>query len=329
MNVEVLHAGMLTTIQDLGRYYYQQYGVPVGGAMDRTALRMINMLVGNEEDEAGLEITMMGPKLLIKKETLLAIGGANMEPLLNGEPIPLWRPILAKEGSMLCFGKAQFESRTYVTFAGGIDVANSMGSKSTYVRAAIGGIEGRALKKGDLFQIGAPSSFATCVIKKLMDEERVETPWGICNHVLPKYNRNPVIRVILDFEWNQFKRESLESFFSKEYKVSNYADRMGYRFEGEELKRIEQSEILSSAVTFGTIQVPSGGNPIILMADRQTTGGYPRIGNVISVDLPILAQLKPGDYVTFAKISITEATEFYIEQEQNMNLLKKFIALQA
>ncbi|MBJ8030617.1 biotin-dependent carboxyltransferase family protein [Bacillus cereus group sp. N21] len=329
MNVEVLHAGMFTTVQDLGRYHYQQYGVPVGGAMDQTALRMINMLVGNEENEAGLEITMMGPKLLIKKTTLLAIGGANMEPLLNGEPIPLWRPVLAKEGSMLCFRKTQFGCRTYVTFAGGIDVASSMGSKSTYVKAAIGGLEGRALKKGDLFQIGTPSKFATCMIKKLMDEDRIETRWGICNHVLPKYSRSPIIRVIPGFEWDQFKSESLESFFTKEYKVSNYADRMGYRFEGEKLKRIEQSEILSSAVTFGTIQVPSGGHPIILMADRQTTGGYPLIGNVISVDLPILAQLKPGDYVTFAKTSITEATELYIEQEQNMNLLKKFIALQA
>lgn len=328
MNAEVLHAGMFTTVQDLGRYQYQQYGVPVGGAMDQTALRIINMLVGNEEDEAGLEITVMGPKILIKKTTLLAIGGANMEPLLNGEAIPLWRPIIAKEGSMLCFGKAQLGCRTYVAFAGGIDVASSMGSKSTYVRAAIGGIEGRALKKGDRFQIGTPSQFATCMIKKLLDEERIKTRWGICDHVLPKYSLHPVIRVITDFEWNQFKKESLESFFTKEYKVSNYADRMGYRLEGENLKRIEESEVLSSAVTFGTIQVPSGGHPIILMADRQTTGGYPRIGNVISVDLPILAQLKPGDYVSFAKISIAEAEKLYIEQEQNLSLLKRFIALQ-
>lgn len=329
MNVEVLHAGMFTTVQDLGRYHYQQCGVPVGGAMDQAALRMINMLVGNEENEAGLEITMMGPKLLIKKTTLLAIGGANMEPLLNGEPVPLWRPILAKEGSMLCFGKAPFGCRTYVAFAGGIHVAKSMGSKSTYVKAAIGGIEGRALKKGDLFQIGTPSKFGESMIQNLIEEERIVTRWGICNHVLPTYSRNPKIRVLLDFEWNHFKSESLEAFFTQEYKISNYADRMGYRLEGEELERIEQSDILSSAVTFGTIQVPSGGHPIILMADRQTTGGYPRIGNVISADLPILAQLKPGDYVTFVKASITEATELYIEQEQNMKLLKRCIALRA
>ncbi|WP_459502624.1 5-oxoprolinase subunit C family protein [Bacillus sp. C1] len=329
MNIEVLQAGMFTTVQDLGRQNYQQYGVPVGGAMDQVALRMINMLVGNEEDEAGLEITMVGPKLLIKKTTLFAIGGADMEVLLNGEPVPPWRPVLAKEGSMLCFGKMQFGCRTYVTFAGGINVASSMGSKSTYVRASLGGIEGRALKKGDFFQIGTPSSFANCVMKKLIDEDRIKTMWGICHHILPKYSRSPTIRVIPDFEWNQFKNESLKAFFTKEYKVSNYADRMGYRFEGEELERIEQSEILSSAVTFGTIQVPSSGHPIILMADRQTTGGYPRIGNVISVDLPILAQLKPGDYVTFAKTSITEATELCIEQEQNMNVLKKCIASQA
>ncbi|MGR5905313.1 hypothetical protein ACT7DI_13340 [Bacillus paranthracis] len=129
MDVEVLHAGMFTTVQDLGRSHYQQYGVPVGGAMDQSALRMINMLVGNEENEAALEMTIMGPKLLIKKTTLLAIGGADMEPLLNGERIPLWRPILAEEGSMLCFGKVKSGCRTYVTFAGGIHIDRTMGSK--------------------------------------------------------------------------------------------------------------------------------------------------------------------------------------------------------
>ncbi|EMA6344912.1 biotin-dependent carboxyltransferase family protein [Bacillus cytotoxicus] len=328
MNVEVLHAGMLTTIQDVGRYYYQQYGVPVGGAMDRTALRIVNMLVGNKENEAGLEITMIGPKLLIKKTTLLAIGGADVGAVLNGEPIPLWRPIVAKEGSMLCFGKEEFGCRAYVAFAGGIDVACSMGSKSTYVRASIGGIEGRALKKGDQLQIGIPSSVATCMIKKLLDEKRIYTQWGACRHVLPKYSRYPVVRIITDFEWDEFSKESQVAFFTKEYKVSHYADRMGYRLKGEHLKRIEDYEVLSSAVTFGTIQVPPGGQPIILMADRQTTGGYPRIGNVISVDLPILAQLKPNDYVTFVQISMEEAVALYIEQERNLSLLQKFINLQ-
>ncbi|WP_242143244.1 MULTISPECIES: biotin-dependent carboxyltransferase family protein [unclassified Bacillus cereus group] len=328
MNVEVLHAGMLTTIQDVGRYYYQQYGVPVGGAMDRTALRIVNMLVGNKENEAGLEITMIGPKLLIKKTTLLAIGGADVGAVLNGEPIPLWRPIVAKEGSMLCFGKEEFGCRAYVAFAGGIDVACSMGSKSTYVRASIGGIEGRALKKGDQLQIGIPSSVATRMIKKLLNEKRIYTQWGACRHVLPKYSRYPVVRIITDFEWNEFSKESQVAFFTKEYKVSHYADRMGYRLKGEHLKRIEDYEVLSSAVTFGTIQVPPGGQPIILMADRQTTGGYPRIGNVISVDLPILAQLKPNDYVTFVQISMEEAAALYIEQERNLSLLQKFINLQ-
>ncbi|AWC32933.1 biotin-dependent carboxyltransferase family protein [Bacillus cytotoxicus] len=328
MNVEVLHAGMFTTVQDIGRYHYQQYGVPVGGAMDRMALRIANILVGNKENEAGLEITMMGPKLLIKKTTLLATGGADIGAVLNGEPIPLWRPIVAKEGSMLCFRRGEFGCRTYVAFAGGIDVACSMGSKSTYVRASIGGIEGRALKKGDQLQIGIPSSVATCMIEKLLDEKRIYTQWGVCRHILPKYSRYPVIRIITDFEWNEFSKESQASFFTKEYKVSHYADRMGYRLKGEHLKRIEDYEVLSSAVTFGTVQVPPGGQPIILMADRQTTGGYPRIGNVISVDLPILAQLKPSDYVTFVQTSMEEAAALYIEQERNVRLLQKFINLQ-
>ncbi|MGG0153421.1 biotin-dependent carboxyltransferase family protein [Bacillus mycoides] len=329
MDVEILHAGMFTTIQDLGRFHYQQYGVPVGGAMDKSALRMINMLVGNEENEAGLEITIMGPKLLIKKTTLLAIGGADMEPLLNGERIPLWRPILAEEGSMLCLGKAKSGCRAYVTFAGGINIDRTMGSKSTYIRAALGGIEGRMLKKGDYFQIGTGAEVASRFIQNLQEEKRIKTKWAICNNALPKYKKHPILRVITDFEYDQFTEESIKSFFSKEYKVSNYADRMGYRLDGDVLNRVEEIEILSSPVTFGTIQVPNGGQPIILMADRQTTGGYPRIGNVISVDLPLLAQLKPGDYVTFEKITMEEAAQLYIKQETSMSLLKKFIALRS
>ncbi|MGG5737820.1 MULTISPECIES: biotin-dependent carboxyltransferase family protein [Bacillus cereus group] len=329
MDVEVLHAGMFTTVQDLGRFHYQQYGVPVGGAMDKSALRMINMLVGNEENEAGIEITIMGPKLLIKKTTLLAIGGADMEPLLNGERIPLWRPILAEEGSMLCLGKAKSGCRAYVTFAGGINIDRTMGSKSTYIRAALGGIEGRMLKKGDYFQIGTGAEVANRFIQNLQEEERIKTKWAICSDALPKYKKHPILRVITDFEYDQFTEESIKSFFSKEYKVSNYADRMGYRLDGDVLNRVEEVEILSSPVTFGTIQVPNGGQPIILMADRQTTGGYPRIGNVVSVDLPLLAQLKPGDYVTFEKITMEKAAQLYIKQETSMSLLKKFIALRS
>ncbi|HFK1458040.1 TPA: biotin-dependent carboxyltransferase family protein [Bacillus cereus] len=329
MDVEVLHAGMFTTVQDLGRSHYQQYGIPVGGAMDQSALRMINMLVGNEENEAGLEMTIMGLKLLIKKTTLLAIGGADMEPLLNGERIPLWRPILAEEGSMLCFGKVKSGCRAYVTFAGGIHIDRTMGSKSTYIRAAIGGMEGRMLKKGDYFQLGERSEMAHRFIQDLHKGERIKTKWAISGSVRPKYKKYPKLRVITGFEYDQFTEESKKAFFTKEYKVSNYADRMGYRVEGEVLNRVEEKEILSSPVTFGTIQVPNGGQPIILMVDRQTTGGYPRMGNIISVDLPLLAQLKPGDYVSFENITLEGAEQLYIEQEVNMNLLKKFIALRS
>ncbi|MBJ3790483.1 biotin-dependent carboxyltransferase, partial [Bacillus sp. OA1] len=264
-----------------------------------------------------------------KKTTLLAIGGADMEPLLNGERIPLWRPILAEEGSMLCFGKVKSGCRAYVTFAGGIHIERTMGSKSTYIRAAIGGIEGRMLKKGDCFQIGTYSEMANRFIQDLQKDERIKTKWVISNSVLPKYKKHPKLRVITDFEYDQFIEESRKAFFTKEYKVSNYADRMGYRVEGEVLNRIEEKEILSSPVTFGTIQVPNGGQPIILMVDRQTTGGYPRMGNIISVDLPLLAQLKPGDYVSFEKITLEEAEQLYIEQEVNSNLLKRFIALRS
>ena len=160
--------------QDLGRSYYQQFGVPVGGAMDKNALRLINMLVGNEENEAGLEMTILGPKLLIKKTTLLAIGGVDMEPLLNGERIPLWRPILAEEGSMLCFGKVKNGCRAYVTFAGGIHIEGTLGSKSTYIRAAIGGIEGRMLKKEIVFKLVRTQKWRIVSFKTYKKDERIK-----------------------------------------------------------------------------------------------------------------------------------------------------------
>ncbi|MGG2065349.1 biotin-dependent carboxyltransferase family protein [Bacillus sp. S14(2024)] len=327
MNIEVLQQGMLTTVQDLGRHTYQQYGVPVGGAMDTVALRIANMLVGNEEGEAGLEITIIGPKLLIKQTTLIAIGGANMEPLLNGKRVPLWRPVLAKEGSMLCFKKIQSGCRAYVAFAGGIHVPAVMKSKSTYMRASLGGLDGRALQKGDQLQIGTPSLWAKRLIQQLVNERRDTTMWGINSNCLPNYHHCPEIRVVEGLEFERFTGESLRSFFTKQFKISNHADRMGYRIDGEQVMVEGKLELLSDTVTHGTIQVPPEGQPIILMTDRQTTGGYPRIANVISIDIPLLAQLKPGDYLSFSKISVIEAQKLYIKQEQTINLLKMFIKL--
>ena len=182
--------------------------------MDQSALRVINMLVGNEENEAGLEMTIMGPKLLIKKTTLLAIGGADMEPLLNGERIPLWRPILAEEGSMLCFGKVKSGCRAYVTFAGGIHIERTMGSKSTYIRAAIGGIEGRMLKKGDYSKL-VHNQNGESFHSRLTKDARIKTKWAISNSVLPKYKKHPKLRVITDFEYNQFTEESRKAFLRK------------------------------------------------------------------------------------------------------------------
>ncbi|WP_460291176.1 5-oxoprolinase subunit C family protein, partial [Bacillus cereus] len=177
--------------------------------------------------------------------------------------------------------------------------------------------------------LGKRSEMAHRFMQGLQKGERIKTKWAISGSVRPKYKKYPKLRVITGFEYDQFTEESKKAFFTKEYKVSNYADRMGYRVEGEVLNRVEEKEILSSPVTFGTIQVPNGGQPIILMVDRQTTGGYPRMGNIISVDLPLLAQLKPGDYVSFENITLEEAEQLYIEQEVNMNLLKKFIALRS
>ncbi|MCY6485122.1 biotin-dependent carboxyltransferase family protein [Clostridium aestuarii] len=329
--MEIKSAGLLTTIQDSGRYGFRKYGIIVSGAMDGFAHRIANILVGNEEKDAVLEATLIGPKILIKEDTLISICGGDLSPQINNCDVPMWRPVYVKGGSILSFSKCVVGSRTYVAFAGSFNIEKIMESKSTYMRAEIGGYEGRALKKGDVLKLNDISHIGNRIANNLLKDVNcygfAATKWFIGGEVLPKYDASPIVRVIADGQYDCFDDESKKNFFQNKFMITSQSDRMGYRLKGNNLSLKEPLEMISEAVSLGTVQVPADGNPIILLADRQTTGGYPKIAQVISVDIPIIAQLKPGDRLGFQKISLEEAQSLYILREMYIEDLKRGIKI--
>lgn len=322
MSIKVLHSGLLTTVQDIGRYGYQKYGVIVSGAMDSYSLRLANILVGNKENEATLEITIYGTTLQFEEDTLIAITGGDFLTTIDGTIAPLWRPVLVKKNSILKFHSAIKGSRAYIAFAGGIDIPQMMGSKSTYIRASIGGFEGRALQKGDKLNFGVKSTLSEALLQHLDDKN---IPWSVNFNELINFKQEPIIRVLEGTEFDRFDKESQQTFFQEPYTLTVQSDRMGYRLEGPSLSLSEKFELLSEGVTFGTIQIPPSGQPIILMADRQTTGGYPKFGQVISADLPSLAQLQPSSTIRFKEVSLKEAETVLLKNEQFIHNLKTAI----
>jgi antagonist of KipI len=330
MCVEVLKPGLSTTVQDMGRFGYQQHGVIVSGAMDTLALRIANRLVGNHENEAALEITLLGPRLKFHEDKLIAICGGDFSPLIDGELVPSWRPVWVRKESVLEFGHAKKGCRAYVTFAGGFDVPKVLGSRSTYLRAEIGGYKGRSLKKGDHLSTKRPKAtsleLGRLLAKNSDSKTFVAADWYIGENILPSYE-DTTVRVIRGPQFNQFTRESRRNFFEQEFQITPQSDRMGYRLAGPMVELEQPLELLSEAVTAGTIQVPSDGQPIILMADRQTTGGYPKIGFIASVDLPILAQRKPGEKLRFKEITLKEAQQAMINGERMLKTVTHGIEL--
>jgi antagonist of KipI len=329
--ITILKPGLLTTIQDLGRSGFQKYGVITSGAMDQIAFRIANLLVGNQENQAGIEITLIGPSLRFETDLLISICGADFTPTINGDIVRLFRPIFVKKGSILDFGIAHNGARAYLAVAGGFDVPIVMNSYSTYLRAKIGGFHGRKLKSSDKLLLQSPSSATQKIIselsKKTGSNQYLELNWFVDSGLLPKYKNNHIVRVITGREFDLFSKESQKKFFQESYLITSKSDRMGYRLHGSPLFLEKQFEMLSEAVCFGTIQVPADGNPIVLLADRQTTGGYPRIAQIITVDLPVVAQAKPGNFLSFVRISHEEAQLLYIEREQEIKRLKKAIEL--
>jgi antagonist of KipI len=329
MGIKVLRAGLQTTVQDLGRYGFQQHGVIVSGAMDTFALRMANLLVGNEEGEAALEITLMGPRLEFEQDALIAICGADLSAKIDGVPARQWCPVYIKKGSILSFGGCVFGCRAYLAVAGGFAVKEVLNSRSTYLRAEIGGYFGRALQEGDELTIGLPAEWSGRKIQKLAEQDAGMSPlgWGISVDVFPNYDTNPMIRVVRGAQFNCFEQESRDEFLSSPFKVLPQSDRMGYRLKGPKLELSEPLEMISEAVASGTVQVPPEGQPIVLLADRQTAGGYPKIAQIISVDLPVIAQTKPGESLRFQIVSLEEAEALYVAREMQIEQVRRAIAL--
>jgi antagonist of KipI len=299
--LEVLEGGMLTTVQDLGRHGYQRYGVPVAGAMDPFALRAANALVGNSLGEAALEITIGGPTLRTTASCLIAVTGADLSLRVNGHPLPSWMAVFVRRGWIIEFDERRRGCRAYLAVAGGIDVPPIMGSKSTYLRGGFGGFQGRALRGGDLIPVGRTAFHLPGLAGKEFSPEHI-----------PDYSDTPEVHVVLGPQDDYFTEEGIATFLASEYEVSPISDRMGYRLQGAEIAHQGRADIISDGIVLGAVQVPADRQPIVLMADRQTTGGYPKIATVISASVPLLAQCVPGaSTVTFKAITVEEAQARY------------------
>jgi antagonist of KipI len=314
---EVLEPGILTTIQDLGRYGFSQFGVPPSGALDTFSLRVSNLLVGNDE-EAGLEITLMGLRIRALKEVVIAITGGNLSPTLNGEPVEMWRTHLLVQDDVIAFKKVSAGCRAYLSAGGGFVVPKIMGSSSTYLSGKFGGLEGRSLRRGDiLYTSNSSSSFDKLGL-------RFPSDW------IPSLEKEVLLRVIPGPQDHHFTERGFQTLTSSSYEVTPQCDRMGIRLEGPRIERRPDAEesIISEGLISGAIQVPGDGKPIIILTEL-VTGGYTKIATIISTDLPRVAQLKPGDRVKFKRISIEEAHHLLKEQEERLKKFEKIIQNQA
>ena len=311
---EVLEPGILTTIQDLGRYGFSQFGVPPSGALDTFSFRAGNLLVGNREEEASLEVTLTGLKLMTLKEVVIAITGGDLYPTLNSEPLTMWRTHLLVEGDVIHFRKVQAGCRAYLAVAGGFVVPRTMGSSSTYLSGKFGGLEGRKLRRGDiLYSLDQSSSLDKLGLHFPID-------W------ISFHEKGGSLRVIPGPQDHHFTEEGFQTFCCSAYYVTPQCDRMGVRLEGPKIGRrpdVEES-IISEGLIAGAIQVPGDGKPIIILTEL-VTGGYTKIATIISTDLPRVAQLKPGDQVRFIPISLEEAHHLLREQEERLERFKKMI----
>lgn len=310
MSITVLNPGLLTTVQDQGRVGYQQFGVSVSGVMDPRSAALANILAGNDQGEAVLECTMMGPQLQFDKANVIAITGGDLGPTLDGAPIANYRAIAVQAGQVLRFTAPKTGCRTFIAFAGGLDIPEVMGSRSTYMKAKIGGFQGRKLEKGDKIGFRAPKT----------DLRNLNS-----RYIAPEFVPRPLytVRVVLGPQDDMFTDQGVNTFLTETYTVTPEFDRMGCRLDGAAIQHKDTGDIISDGIAFGAIQVPSAGTPIIMLADRQTTGGYTKIANVITADFRILGQLKAGDKVRFEKVSIQQAQDALLTQRAALHNLRR------
>jgi antagonist of KipI len=316
--MRIIKPGLLTTVQDLGRPGFQQYGIVVGGALDRFAARAVNLCVGNEDNAALLEMAQTGPDLIFDRDTLIAWGGGDFDARVAGQSLPRDRAVRVAAGETINFWPAKTGLRAWMAVAGGIDVPLVMGSRTTYRRAGIGGHEGRPLAAGDVLKTFEPSAWARQVMASLQASGQRSVTWTVRPETMGRPTKPGVVRALRGPECDWFTKAAQQTFFSAEWRATNDADRMGVRLQGPALERKETGDMVSSTVNAGTVQVPPSGQPIVLLPSRQSIGGYPRIAGVLSVDLGRFSQLRPGEAIRFEETTLAVAHDLYLARERDL-----------
>lgn len=301
MSIIVQNPGSLTTIQDAGRRGYQRFGVAASGAVDVHAYVYANILVGNPPTEAVLEATIAGPTLEFTSPAIIAITGGDLTPAINSTLITMYKAIRVKSGDILSFHGRRTGCRAYIAFAGGLDIPVVMGSRSTYIKARVGGLDGRKLQAGDVLNLREEVTDLPNLEFRVMEQQ--------------VYTSDNTVRVLMGPQEHKYTENGIRAFLNTPYKVSKEFDRMGCRLNGKKIELVNDGNIITDGIAFGSIQVPDSGQPIIMLSDRQTTGGYGKIASIINVDMPAIAQSIAGDTIRFKEIDITEAQDFFISQK--------------
>jgi antagonist of KipI len=318
MSLSIIKPGLLDTVQDMGRNGYSNWGINSGGAMDRYAAEVANLLVGNCKQEAVIEIHFPGPQILFEQNTLIAITGGDFSPTVNDEVIPRWQPVVVRRNTVLHFPSLVQGSRCYISVHGGYCMPKWLGSYSTNLKAGAGGWHGQPLKKGDELPFKENRIYVAGLLKEESDVEVL--PWRVNIEKIYRYPNE--IGFIPGHEWELLSPESKHNFLESNFLIHPSSDRMGYQLKGGPLIMTEHKELVSSAVSFGTVQLLPDGQLIVLMADHQTTGGYPRIAHIISAHLPKLAQLRPADTIQFKLMNEEMAEELLLWQQKELHILQ-------
>jgi len=319
MSFSIIKPGLLDTIQDMGRLGFGNWGINAGGVMDRYAAEVANLLVGNCRQEAVLEIHFPGPQILFEQNTLISITGGDFSPMVIDEIVPCWQPIVVRKNTVLHFPSLVQGSRCYISVHGGFCIDKWLGSYSTNLKAAAGGWHGQALKKGDELPFKENTIYFAGLLKEESNFEIL--PWRVNTEKTYRYPHE--IGFVPGHEWNALSPTSQEAFLENNFLIHPSSDRMGYQLKGTPLATTEHSDLVSSAVSFGTIQLLPDGQLIVLMADHQTTGGYPRIAHVVSAHLPKLAQLRPSDSICFKLMDLENAEDLLLCQQKELHILQR------
>lgn len=312
MGIRILKSGMLTTVQDLGRTGYQSQGFSVAGVMDVRSFKIANLLLDNPENEAVLEFTLIGPTIQFTSATIIAITGGDFTPSVNGEPVPMYTALYMNKGDILKFGSARTGSRGYVAFSSYLDVPVVMGSRCTNLKSGLGGFKGRKLQADDYINFRQKRRYLPFFLSRKLDPDDFDQD-------------KETLRVVMGPQDDMFSKQGIETFLNSEYTVTSDFDRMGCRLDGPFIAPKATSDMISDGIAFGSIQVPSHGKPIVLLSDRQTTGGYGKIATVASVDIPKLVQRKTDHKLRFKAITVEEAQKLCLKEVKELDAMRKII----